>query len=212
MRIDSELIESVLINDNDPRRIATPTLPLIYGYIDLKIADSTYYLFTTKPYLFFRHEFIYYLPNHMMLLGSRWLPVSHFPLPNFYPFPTYPQKILFLGDMNFDDIAIFLWLKSKYDQFEMIGINDTLLEQCNISFDNLCWLDANDDEISVMEKLQFPVDLLEKLVGPKCTKMLLSHRKIELDGIANFHTEALSNFLRVLEPEKLQRIYPLDNV
>lgn len=200
MMIEPTLIENILVNQNDPNRFVMPTIPLFYGFVDTQCTASRDYLFVTKPYIFLRSDFINYLPERMMLIGSRWLPLNHFPLPNWYPFPKYPEKILFLGDLDFDDIAIFLWLKSKYDQFELIGINDQLLERFDISLDNRCWFDANEDEISVMARLQIPVELLEQLVGPHCTKMLLAHRKIELDGIANFHGESLRKFLRDLEP------------
>lgn len=197
----AQLIEIALVGDKDPAWLEIMSAICIYGYADTTRESDTCYLYTTKPYLFFRRELIDYLPRNVFLIGSRWLPVNRFPIRGGYPFPVTGQKIFFLGDLDIIDISIFLWMKSKHNELELIGINDKLLELLSIPLEAPYWLDADAREISLQEKLNISANTLNQLIGPDCARAILSGRKIELESITRFRHTKLGEVLRKLKVE-----------
>jgi hypothetical protein len=194
----AELIEIALVSDKDPAWLEIMSAICIYGFADTTHESDTCYLYTTKPYLLFRLGLIDYLPRNVFLIGSRWLPVNRFPIRGGYPFPVAGQKIFFLGDLDIIDVSIFLWLKSKHNELEMLGLNDQLLEILSIPLDAPYWFDADSREILLLEKINISANTLNQLVGPDCARAILSGRKIELESITRIRHNELGEVLRKL--------------
>lgn len=153
-------------------------------------------LYTTKPYalssiLGFADDL------HFGFVGHNGLPhESEF---DFVGASLQGHPVLFLGDADPCDLLIFAWLRVRTD-VSYCGLSDSLLARCGVSLDERTTIPMSPDEVASMPFLAECLPEYATLLGPQCSALLSSRRKVELEALTSFSTLGPEAMVRALVP------------
>jgi hypothetical protein len=95
------------------------------------------------------------------------------------------RRLLFLGDADPADLLIFAWLR-EHLPVQHVGLSDRLLRQCGVeSRDNLT-IALSEPEVSALPLVTQCLGALMGYLGPRCSRLLFSGRKTELEALFSF--------------------------
>lgn len=111
--------------------------------------------------------------------------------------------VRFLGDLDPVDLLIFAWLRSQFvpDMVHFLGIRDDLLSCLSPQDRGNCTIDLDASEIEAIPLLEEALPDLYELVGPDSYRLLMAHRKIELEGLVHGHRWTPEYFWQTLFAE-----------
>lgn len=114
-------------------------------------------------------------------------------------------SIGFLGDLDPVDLLIFAWLQSRLapEIVHLLGIRDGLLSRLSPQEQWKCTIDLDESEVEAIPLLEEALPDLLELVGPESYRLLVSHRKIELEGLVHGHRWTPEHFWQALFAESL---------
>jgi|GEM_PF-1149559 hypothetical protein len=94
----------------------------------------------------------------------------------------YDLDVHFIGDMDPVDLMIFAWLRRKFTatQWHYLGINDTLMESCDLQLMSFS-MPLSEAESDARQLLEDSLPDLVDLVGLKCHHLLQNNLKVEIE-------------------------------
>lgn len=95
------------------------------------------------------------------------------------------RTVFFLGDADPVDLLTFAWLR-----FQMpiiyLGINDSLVQSAGMTLENRFTIPLSDSEVLAMPLLAEVCPDYSELLGPQCSTLLESGRKLEVEAMVSF--------------------------
>lgn len=107
------------------------------------------------------------------------------------------RRLLFLGDADPADLLIFAWLHERLP-IEYRGLSDELLIQCGVELRDNLTIQLSESEIAALPLVSHYLGDLTSQLGPWCSALLSSGRKIEVEALISFATCAPSEFQAAL--------------
>lgn len=95
------------------------------------------------------------------------------------------HTLLYLGDADPCDLLIFAWLRTRCVA-SFCGLSDSLLARCGVVIDERITIPMNQSEVDSMPFLAECLPEFERLIGPQCSALLNSGRKMELEALINY--------------------------
>ncbi|MHB8860934.1 MAG: hypothetical protein ACYC6N_00915 [Pirellulaceae bacterium] len=92
---------------------------------------------------------------------------------------------MFVGDADPCDLLVFAWLRSQLGVSHR-GLSDSLLERCGVVLDNRFTIALCNTELAAMPLVVEYLPDYAALLGPVCTELLRSGRKVELEALISF--------------------------
>jgi hypothetical protein len=83
------------------------------------------------------------------------------------------------------DLLIFAWLRASLSSQAVVhlGVNDALLAQLNANVPDHYTIPLSPAESGAIELVERTLPDLHELVGPRCTGILQSQRKLEIEAV-----------------------------
>jgi hypothetical protein len=97
------------------------------------------------------------------------------------------RQCLFIGDADPPDLLVFAWLRARM-AISFRGLNDWLLGRCGVTVADRITIPHSRAETAAMPLLREQVPDHSELIGPGCSAVLDSGRKVELESLFSFAT------------------------
>lgn len=101
------------------------------------------------------------------------------------------RRLLFLGDADPADLLIFSLIREHFP-IEYRGLSDQLLMQCDVELSANLTIQLAESELAALPSVTQCLGNLTSHLGPWCSSLLSSGRKIELEALFSFATCAPS--------------------
>jgi len=111
------------------------------------------------------------------------------------------RKLLFLGDADPADLLTFAWL-SEHLTIRYAGLSDALLLQCGVELNDELTIPMSKPEIAALQLVAECLGEMQSRLGPWCSGLLSSGRKIELEALFSFAKCTPSEFECALTSQK----------
>jgi hypothetical protein len=92
-----------------------------------------------------------------------------------------------LGDADSADLLIFAWLRERLP-IDYRGLGDELLIQCGVELCDNLTIPLTESEVAALPLVMNCVGDLQSQLGPWCSALLSSGRKIEIEALMSFAT------------------------
>lgn len=97
------------------------------------------------------------------------------------------RRLLFLGDADPADLLVFSWLR-EHLPIEYVGLADQLLVQSGVELRDNLTIQLTKSEVAALPLVSQYLGNLSTQLGPWCTGLLTSGRKIEVEALISFAT------------------------
>jgi hypothetical protein len=97
------------------------------------------------------------------------------------------RRLLFLGDADPSDLLIFSWLR-EHLPIQYGGLMDQLLLQCGVELSDNLSIQLVESEMAALPLVTQCLGDLSSHLGPRCSGLLSSGRKIEVEALFSFAT------------------------
>jgi hypothetical protein len=178
----TKLIESWFRVHNDGEFFTGECSP--YSVIPPSTADATI-IWTTK-----RHSVEHAFVDPMV--SARFGLIARYGLPTAYDIASLrgfvgQRRVLFLGDMDPDDLLVFTWLRAELEpvRVEHLGISDNFLARLNAEIPNHFTIPLSESELASLKLLEKVCPDIRELIGVQCSKRLASGYKIEIEAVVS---------------------------
>jgi hypothetical protein len=97
------------------------------------------------------------------------------------------RQILFLGDLDPTDLLVFMWLRQKLSEGEIVywGIGDRYLDSIGHDLGEIPHLVCSDNEQLAYSLAADLSPELPLLLGPQCAAAIADGKKVELDAVVS---------------------------
>jgi hypothetical protein len=107
----------------------------------------------------------------------------------------YP--VYFLGDCDPFDLLVFAWLR-QHLSIRYLGTSDAVVSALGVDVSERITIPFPDEEQRAMSLVREVWPEFATSVGSNLARLLDSSRKLELEALVSFHTNPVSNLLRLL--------------
>jgi hypothetical protein len=97
------------------------------------------------------------------------------------------QRLTFLGDADPADLLTYSWLR-EHLPIKYGGLSDYVLLQCGVELSDRLTIKLAESEVAALSLLGECLGDITTLLGPWCSGLLASGRKIEMEALFSFAT------------------------
>jgi hypothetical protein len=106
--------------------------------------------------------------------------------------------IYFLGDCDPFDLLVFAWLR-QHLSIRFLGTSDAVVSALGVDVNERITIPFPDEEQRAMSHVREVWPEFAQFVGPNCAALLNCNRKLELEALVSFHTNRVSNLLKLVQ-------------